>query len=52
MMLLTFHIVAIGVMIGVTANIAFSSGKKEGLRIARLEQEDLEKKKAASADAA
>ncbi len=45
MMLFTFHIVVIGVLIGVTANTAFSFGKKDGLRIARMEQEYLEKKK-------
>ena len=42
MMLITLHVVAIGVVIGITANIAYSMGKKEGLRIARKEQEDKE----------
>ena len=41
-MLITLHIVAIAVVIGITANIAYSMGKKEGLRIARKEQEDKE----------
>ena len=45
MILLTFHIVAIGAVIGVTANFAYSMGKKEGLLIARKEHEDKELKK-------
>ena len=40
MMLITLHIVAIGTLIGITANFAYSMGKKDGLRIARKEQED------------
>jgi hypothetical protein len=40
MILLTLHIVAIGAVIGVTANFAYSMGKKDGLRIARKEHED------------
>ena len=38
-MLFTLHVVAIGTIIGVTAHFAFSLGKKDGLRIARREQE-------------
>ena len=38
-MLFTLHVVAIGTIIGVTAHLAFSLGKKDGLRIARREQE-------------
>jgi len=34
MILLTLHIVAIGAIIGITANIAYSMGKKNGLSIA------------------
>ncbi len=45
MILLTLHIVAIGALIGVTANFAYSMGKKEGLRVTRKEQEDKELKK-------
>ena len=45
MILLTLHIVAIGAVIGVTANFAYSMGKKEGLRVTRKEQEDKEIKK-------
>jgi hypothetical protein len=32
-------------VIGVTANFAYSMGKKEGLRVTRKEQEDKELKK-------
>ena len=45
MILLTLHIVAIGAVIGVTANFAYSMGKKEGLRVTRKEREDEELKK-------
>jgi len=45
MILLTLHIVAIGAVIGVTANFAYSMGKKEGLWVARKEHEDEELKK-------
>ena len=45
MILLTLHIVAIGALIGVTANFAYSVGKKEGLRVARKVHEDKELKK-------
>ena len=45
MILLTLHIVAIGAVIGVTANFAYSKGKKEGLRVTRKEHEDEELKK-------
>ena len=45
MILLTLHIVAIGAVIGVTANFAYSMGKKEGLRVARKVHEDKELKK-------
>ena len=38
-MLFTLHVVAIGTIIGITAHFAFSMGKKDGLRIARSEQE-------------
>jgi hypothetical protein len=38
-MLFTLHVVAIGTVIGITAHFAFSLGKKDGLRIARREQE-------------
>lgn len=48
MILLTLHIVAIGTVIGVTANLAYSMGKKEGLRFARKEHEDKELKKEVS----
>lgn len=44
MILLTLHIVAIGTVIGVTANLAYSMGKKEGLRVTRKEHEDKELK--------
>ena len=44
MILLTLHIVAIGTVIGVTANLAYSMGNKEGLRFARKEHEDKELK--------
>ena len=40
MILLTLHIVAIGAVIGVTANFAYSMGKKEGLRVTRKDHED------------
>jgi len=43
MMLITLHIVAIGALIGITANFAYSIGKKDGLRIVRKEQEDKER---------
>ena len=36
---------AIGAVIGVTANFAYSMGKKEGLLVARKEHEDKELKK-------
>jgi Na+-driven multidrug efflux pump len=39
MILFTFHIFAIGLVIGITSFFAFSLGKKEGLSIARKEQE-------------
>ena len=42
-MLITIHIVAVGIVIGITANFAYSMGKKDGLRIARKEQENKEK---------
>ena len=42
MMLITLHIVAIGIVIGITANFAYFMGKKDGLRIALKEQEDYE----------
>ena len=45
MILLTLHIVAIGAVIGATANFAYSMGKKEGLRVIRKEHEDKELKK-------
>jgi len=48
MILLTIHIVAIGAVIGVTANFAYSMGKKEGLRFTRKEHEDKELKKEVS----
>ena len=38
-MLFTLHVVAIGTLIGVTAHFAFSLGKKDGQRIARIEDE-------------
>jgi len=40
MILLTLHIVAIGAVIGVTANFAYSMGKKEGLRVTSKEHKD------------
>ena len=40
MMLITLHIVAIGAVIGVTANFAYSMGKKDGLRIVSNGQEN------------
>ena len=42
MMLIALHIVAIGAVIGITGNLAYSMGKKEGLRISRKEQKDKE----------
>ena len=45
MILLTLHIVAIGAVIGITANFAYSMGKKEGFLVARKEHEDKELKK-------
>ena len=39
MMLLAFHIVAIGSVVGVTSYIAYYLGKKEGLAYAEKEQE-------------
>ena len=39
MMLLAFHIVAIGSVIGVTAYIAYYLGKKDGLDYAEKEHE-------------
>ena len=42
MMLITLHIVAIGAVIGITVNFAYSMGKKDGLRIARKEHDDQE----------
>ena len=45
MILLTLHIVAIGAVIGVTANFAYFMGKNEGLRVTRKEHEDKELKK-------
>ena len=48
MILLTIHIVAIGAVIGVTANFAYSMGKKKGLRVTRKEHEDKELKKEVS----
>ena len=41
MILLTLHIVAIGAVIGVTANFAYSMGKKEGLRVVRKEHKEV-----------
>ena len=48
MILLTLHIVAIGAVIGVTANFAYSMGKNEGLRATRKEHQDKELKKEVS----
>ncbi len=45
MILLTIHIVAIGAVIGVTANFAYSMGKNEGLRVTRKEYEEKKLKK-------
>ena len=45
MILLTLHIVAIGALLGVTANFAYSMGKKEGLRVARTVHAHKELKK-------
>ena len=42
MMLITLHVVAIGAVIGITANFAYSMGKKDGLRIVGKEKEDYE----------
>ena len=39
MMLFTLHVVAIGTIIGITAHLSFSMGEKNGLRIARREQD-------------
>ena len=39
MILFTLHIVGIGTIIGITAHLAFSMGEKNGLRIARREQD-------------
>ena len=40
MMLITLHIVAIGAVIGITANFAYSMGKKDGLNFASKGQEN------------
>ena len=48
MMLFTLHIVAIGAVIGITANFAYSMGKKDGLRIVFKEHEDKEQKNKAT----
>ncbi len=45
MILLTLHIVAIGAVIVVTANFAYSMGKKEGLMVTSKEHENKELKK-------
>ena len=45
MMLFTLHVVAIGAIIGITAHLAFSMGEKNGMRIARREQEIIDRKK-------
>ena len=45
MMLFTLHVVAIGAIIGITAHLAFSLGEKNGMRIARREQEIINRKK-------
>ena len=41
-MLLTLHIIAIGAIIGLTANFAYSIGKKDGFRIVLKEHADKE----------
>ncbi|MEC9069110.1 MAG: hypothetical protein VYC02_03535 [SAR324 cluster bacterium] len=45
MILFTIHVVAIGAIIGITAHLAFSMGEKNGMRIARREQEIIDRKK-------
>ena len=47
MILFTLHIVAIGAVIGITANFAYSIGKKDGLRIVFKEYEEKEQKNGA-----
>ena len=44
MMLFALHIVYIGVTIGITAHVAFSIGKKDGIRAAERQQELKNKK--------
>ncbi|MGA1599388.1 MAG: hypothetical protein ACO4AU_10075 [bacterium] len=39
MLLLGLHVVAIGALVGITWTMAYSSGKKDGLEQARVEQE-------------
>ena len=39
MTLLALHVVYIGVTIGITAHVAFSIGKKDGMRAAERQQE-------------
>ncbi len=41
MMLLALHIVAIAVLIAVTANIAYQMGKNAGYRLSSQHQEDM-----------
>ena len=48
MILLTLHIVAIGAVIGITANFAYSMGKKDGLRVVLKEHDDEEHNKEAT----
>ena len=48
MILFTLHIVAIGAVIGITANFAYSMGKKDGFLIAFKEHEEKEQKNKAT----
>ena len=40
-MLLSLHIVAIAILIGISGNIGYQMGVKEGLRISRMKSEQL-----------
>lgn len=42
MMLLSLHIVSIAALIAISGGIAYSLGKNEGIRIARLHYEELD----------
>ncbi len=46
MLLLSFHVVAIGTLVGIVWTMAYSSGKKDGLAQAAKEQAILEEEAA------